>query len=299
MEDHYDPDDQDPWDDAAGELSGRSDDDDDDDDNAPGAKGFALAGRGAGSEVVPAEGDLLSNEQEATVQEMKHKLAKLDEVIEKASPLCPPRVMNTLHSARAKLRQQAWGNKQMDIRVARAIRRGLDEEETTRAAAQERREGAKRDALAIKEAKANLMSQQAEVVQRQHLLNANENKRKRAEDVHNAALEYENRDFLADAVGPATASKNRLNAFRRMMHLVDGLPAHRCANVDRDFGLWERAVQSKYPVPSHYCNVFQKMLKDALHNIEQGRSRHVCQWWESQYEKFIAGASLILPALPR
>ena len=303
MDDEYDPDDEDdPWDDAAGLIS--------DDEEAENAEvvpvvspllqcsdtDLALAGPSA---VHVSVQDDLSVQQQADVQQTKANLERIEDIIDKATGFCGVGVINALHRSRAKLRKYSCGSNAMDEKVARVLQQTLADDEAKRASIQERNQRGRSEAIAIKGAKKKLAEDHADVIRKQAELRKRLEKAQLAEDCQNATLAFDNRDFSEAERGKSVAFKNRWNAFRRVMLLVGGvLSADRISTLMGDFMNWENTVQSRHRhTTNSYVNFFRHMIGGNLILIHEGREEKVGEWWETQLDKYVLKASLVLPAL--
>jgi hypothetical protein len=158
---------------------------------------------------------------------------------------------------------------------------------------------ARRSSAALGDAKADLAAMQASVVQRELRLGEAMKKYSLEEECRNTALQYDKQDWLAEHVGVGVASKNRWDAFRRVILLTGCLSAERRANLHREFGLWERAQQSRFPsdAPGVHVGRFGAMLGRLLALIQGGRPQEVCHWWDAQCDRLIGHAQFVFPPL--
>ena len=64
----------------------------------------------------------------------------------------------------------------------------------------------------------------------------------------------------------------------------------------RDFLNWERANQFRN-TPYSYVNFFRRVIGGNLSLIQEGQLAKVGEWWEDQVARYVAKASVVLPAL--
>ena len=310
-------DDAEPWDDMAGH--GSDEDDNVDDTQCMGDEKaqecHALADRTGNqqeskapvlhastdrTDLAAPDDSKAKQESYAVVAAAKQKVEVLNDMLQKAEDLHNPMVVRSLMHARAQLRRQAWGaNRCADHRTADALRQALDEEEKVRERAQQRREHARRESAAMKDAKAALAVTQKAVAEKAYEVMRNARNQKRIDDCQNAALAFDNQDFMESIRGQQTAKKNRWSAFQRVLLLCDTLPSNRIVSMHGDYDTWERARHSVYKTEATFINYFRRTLVQLLSSIEAGRPREVSNWWEGQHAKIIGKAEVVIPALRR
>jgi len=248
----------------------------------------------SGKDLVQAGSKL--NEDEA--QEAKRwaaQLEKVDQIIAQLQDLDDPAVVDAAKRARRRIQQRATGRDQTDVRIARAVRRAVENAELDRRLRQEEHARAQRELVAIKDARTCLRLQQEETARKDSALRDKISKEKRQQDIRNAATSYETKDFNAEKAGPVTATKNRWDAFRRVLLLADCLPAEQARALMSDFHVWDRGEASRYGArhPARFATVMERMLG----LLQEGRAIAVKDWWLNEVNH-MAKPRLVLPALP-